>query len=444
MNRLLGRLVDPLPATFRRHVSLVAIIAIAIPYMVLVTVLHSQAISPIDEWVYLDYLDKLPTQGIVHDGENIGQKELVRMACVGETPSGRIGPPCASSYSLSQLHSFPYHGVSTASPYTPLYFAVTWVVGEAIQVVPGLHPGEGWRLTGTLWLVLSLLFLFRLFRQFGIRHGPAFAIGLAYVASPYAWWTYSYVSTDAPAVLVGSALLTLAVDLARGRRVGWAIIVVGTIGTMIKITNVLGVALALLYLAIVAIRQRSDPTQRPMRLLWPALVALVVGAVGQIIWLRLVHLLAVSNLRADQGGGVPLDISELFLQTTNFLPGTITSNPLGPFLPGFVYTPLSWLCVAGVVGSVLMLRRVQPHVSMVIAVGIASVAAAPLLAIALEVATSSYFQLPPRYGATILPGTVLLLASVLRFRPATVAVTAYSAALLVVGVWLSWFLATLA
>lgn len=442
MNRLrtlAGRLPDPV----RSRWSMIAVIAIAIPYLVIVTLLHTRAVSPIDEWVYLDYLEKVPTQLIVHEGEAMSEESLDLMACVGVNPYGPIGPPCDHQYA-GELDEFPNQGLSTASPYTPVYFAITWAVGGAIQLIPGLEAGEGWRLTGVLWFIGSLLVLFRLFRQFDIGHGPALAIGLAYLASPYSWWTYTYVGTDAPAVLVGALMLTLMVDLVRGRSVSWPLVAVGVVGTMIKLTNVIGVALALLFAAIVAARRLARHERPVFAILWPPALALAVGVASQLVWLRVVHALAVSDSRADQGVVTALDLPELLLQTTNFLPGVIVSNPIGPYTPTFVFAPLSWLCIAGVVAIVLTLRARQATSSLVLAVALASMIAAPVLAVALQIATRSYFQLPPRYGATILPGILLMLALGTRFRVAMVLIAAYSVVLLAVEIWLSGYLAGLA
>lgn len=427
----------------RRNWGLAALVCAAIPYLAVVTLLHTRAVSPIDEWVYLDYMQKFPMQGFVHEGERMSEESLEQMACVGVTPYGPIGPPCDNALD-GPIDEFPNQGLSTASPYTPVYFAVTWVTGGALQVLPGVDLLDGWRLSGLLWFIGSAIVLFRLFKQFGIAQGPALVIGLAYLGSPYSWWTYTYVGTDAPSVLIGGLLLTLAVDLARGRHVGVLLAVIGIIGTTIKLTNAIGVALALLYLGIVALRRIISREPGWLRLLSPSLASLVVGIAIQILWMRIVAGTAVSDVRPVQNIDTTLDLPELLLQTTNFLPGTITSNPLGAFLPGFVYAPLSWLCVAGVLGSIMFVRARQPSSSMVVAVALASVIAAPLLAIALQIVTSSYFQLPPRYGATILPGLLLLVGMLVRSRAGAIAIGAYAGAILIVGVWLSAFLAALA
>lgn len=434
----------------RARIALLVVLAVAVSYMTIVTLQHTRAVSPIDEWVYQDYLQKLPAQGIVYEGETMSQESLRLMACVGTSPYGPIGPPCADSYSDDQLAEFPQQGLTTASPYTPLYFTATWVVGTPLGVVSGLGDVAGWRLTGVLWLAATIIAMFALFRRFGVRDLPAIAVTLAFVASPYSWWTYSYVSTDAPAVLVGVLLLILAVDLARGRKRGVALVVVGVVATLVKLTNVIGLGLALLYLIAVLVRRVVIPADRPLhgtlrrdalRLLAPPLLSIALGVALQGVWLSLVRRWAVSDVGADQGIGYPLTPEELLLQVTNFLPQTIVSSPISAYVPGFVYTPLSWLCVVGVIGSLFLLRRFD---ELPVATTLATLLAAPVLAIALQLVTGSYFQLPARYGGPLLAGTLTLAALILRNRAAEIAVLAYGAALIPVGIWLSAYLATLA
>ena len=101
-----------------------------------VTANHTEALSPVDEWVYVDYLFKLPTQGFVHQGEEIGLDARAIMACDGVTPFGPMGPSCGSDY--SNAAAFPYEGISSADAYTPVYFAETVVGGQMIQSVTGI------------------------------------------------------------------------------------------------------------------------------------------------------------------------------------------------------------------------------------------------------------------------------------------------------------------
>lgn len=428
----------------RRHVALIVLLLVAIPYISAVTVAHSEALSPIDEWVYLDYVDKVPSQGIVHEGEFVGERAREVLACVGVSPFGPVGPDCDGPLPAEE---FPSGGLSTASPYTPIYFVLTRYLGDAIAFATGVDDVTGWRLTGVLWLVAALIVFVRLGRQWAVPSSALVVMGMAFIASPFAWWTYSYISTDAPGFLVGALLLYLSVELVRGRHTGWAIVGVGVPAVAFKVTNVLALGLVLLYLGVAAVRREGPALSResPWRRLIYPVIAIVAAVALEVGWLQLTKLLAVSDLRGDQGTITsPLTVEELLLQVTNFLPGTITSSPIGPWVPGFVYAPLSWLCLAGVLAAVFTIRPGSRHTSLVVTTAVAAALAAPLLAIGLTVMSGTYFQLPPRYGAAILPAFLLLAALSLRNRWAVGTVGAYSVALLATGVWLSIHLATLA
>jgi hypothetical protein len=236
------------------------------------------------------------------------------------------------------------------------------------------------------------------------------------------------------------------VDLVRGRKTGWAIVAVGVLAVAIKVTNVLALGLVVLYLGLAALRREGPPLSRESpwrRLIYPMIA--IAGAVAvELGWLQLTKLLAVSDLRGNQGITTPLTVEELLLQVTNFLPGTITSSPIGPWVPGFVYAPLSWICVAGVLAAVFTLRSGSGRTSLVVSIAVAAALAAPVLAVGLTLMSGTYFQLPPRYGAAILPGFLLLAAMALRNRWAVGMVGVYSVALLATGVWLSIHLASLA
>ncbi|UOE44505.1 hypothetical protein [Agromyces larvae] len=438
-----------------------ALVLVAVGYSSAVTIQHSDAMSPIDEWVYLDYLDKLPTQGVLTPGEEIGPEGLDRMACDGVFPYGPMGAACGSSY--ADVSTFPFGGITSADPYTPFYFGVTRVVGDAIHFVSGVDQLTAWRLTGSLWLAASVLLLWLLLRQWRVSSTAALGLGLAFIASPFAWWTYTYVSTDAPSFLAGAALLFVTTRFVRGTGSLWWIPAIAVLATIFKVTNLLAVGLSALYLVIHGLitvwnrrKQRvsgaeglaefgGSPAEGPaparrLRREWLVLIVAAATSVAailtQFVWLR-IHASLRPEGAAGSSGGNPLGVQELLGQMANFLPGTITSNvniagSTGYALPipGFAVTPLSWLTIAGVIGAFWALRGVTPRSPLVIAIAISSVVFAPALALALYVTTGSYFTLPPRYGASILAGFLLAAGLVIRNRWASWILVGYGVALL--------------
>ncbi|SEB00407.1 glycosyltransferase family 39 protein [Leifsonia sp. 21MFCrub1.1] len=429
----------------RRFWVPVLLVVVALGYSGASTLMHSDSLSPIDEWVYSDYLDKVPTELLVHQGETVGHEALDRMACHGVYPYGPMGARCGSSY--SDVTKFPFAGKTSADAYTPAYFVVTWVVGGALHLVPGVDQLAGWRLTGALWLAATMVLLFLLFRKFSVPAPVTVALGLAFMVSPFAWWTYTYVSTDAPSVFFAALLLLLATRFARGEGSGWWVVGMSAAAVVFKVTNILAVCLIALYLVFVWLwelrRTRWTEgwrTHRPglveRRSLGVPLIAVLAVAAGvaaQLVWLQIHKAIAVGP-SANQGLGGPLALKELANQLINFLPGTLTSNVWitggsGYALPiyNWAVEPLSWLCIGGVLGafwSALARRRRTGPV--VLATAIASVAFAPMLAVVLTITTGSYFQLPPRYGAPLLAAFLLMPALLIRNRWATWVITGYA------------------
>lgn len=411
-----------------------------------VTVLHSDALSPIDEWVYVDYLYKLPTEGILLQGEEIGKEALEIMACNGVTPYGPMGPACGSDYSV--VSEFPFGGITSADAYTPIYFAITRVVGDTIHILTGTDQLTAWRLTGPLWLALSMVVFYLLLRKWAVHPLAVLAIGLAFIASPFSWWTYTYVSTDAPSFLVGALLILLATRYVRGEGSGWWIPALSVLAVLTKVTNILGVCLVALILAFHWIaefrstswsgprtRRPNIPNRYSLALPGIAAASVMLASVAQLAWLALRRAMAI-GMPADQSIGIALDTQELVSQMTNFLPGTIVANvniagSTGYALPvpGFVVAPLSWICIAGVIGAFWALGERSRHAPLVIAVALSAALFAPMLAIVIQVTTGGYYTLPPRYGAPILAGFLLLAGMTMTNRWATWILLTYAVAL---------------
>lgn len=414
-----------------------------------IAVQHTDAMSPVDEWVYIDYLEKLPTEGIVVQGEEIGIEALERMACDGVTPFGTMGAACGDDY--SDVSAFPYAGITSADAYTPVYFVITRVVGDAISAVTGVDELTGWRLTGPLWLAVTMFVFWLLMRRHQVPQLVTLGLGLLFVASPFSWWTYSYVSTDAPSFLFGALLLLLGQRYLSGEGSGWWLPLVSTIAIVFKITNILAVCLVALILLVqwlidsrstnwtgLNTRRPALPDRSHFAVLGFAVLSLTVAMGAQLGWLAIRASLSL-GVHVDQGIGQVLTKSELMSQTINFLPGTLVANVNVPGgwalpLPAFVTAPISWVCIAGVIGAFWTLTRKSEHSALIVSVTVASVFFAPLLALALTVATGSYFPLPPRYGAPILAGFLLVTGLIVKNRSAAWILIAFSVA--VTGVML--------
>jgi hypothetical protein len=412
-----------------------------------VTILHTQATSPIDEWLYLDYLVKIPQHGMLFSGEIVSSEVLTLMSCHGTSPFGPIGTPCGETPVLSD---YPNQGITSASIYTPIYFYTTFGLGWVISQVFGLPDVTGWRLVGLLWAAVGIAFYVVLMRRWGVRNLTILALGIAFLASPFAWWSFTYVSTDAPALLFGALLFLLATRVIRREAPSWVLIVTSVVVVLVKPVFIIGVGAVALFLLAEFVadrcRHRHNPTGHSLRygLLRDAVLMLIVPSVMAWAWSKLVSLLAVSGAVPDQGTATRFTVVELLTQFTNFLPMAINTSAISEYIPGFVFQPLGWLTLVCVLGAIFVVSRADPWLPLASSVAVAGVLAAPAFALVVVATTGQYFQIPSRYGAILIPAFLLCGGLIIKTRWVSWLIIGYSAALLALGVWLSWYLATLA
>lgn len=438
---------------WRRNWVPLSLISISIAYLTTVVILHTFATSPIDEWVYIDYLVKIPAQGIVRKGEIVDPFVLNLLACHGTSPFGPIGTACGA---IPVLGDFPNAGVSTADPYTPLYFYSAFGIGQFIHVITGLPELTSWRLSGVFWFSGTVYVFWLLLRKWMVPNFTIFVLGLLLLSSPFVWWTYTYVSTDSSSIFFGALLLFLATKYVRSELKGYWFVACAVIAALFKIVNLIAIGAAAAYLLVDAVwawrqskisgmDQSSTKSNKGLLLQgFSGILGLVLGALSQWAWLRINLLMAASDLSVDQGASHPFGVEELFIQLTSFLPGSITSGAVDQYIPGFVYAPLSWLTVVSVLSAAFVTLRQHKQFPVVVAVTASVFLAAPLLAIMLKLVTHSYFQLPARYGASLIPGMLLLGGLVVKAKWPQWIFLVYALSLLGLGVWFSSYLATLA
>lgn len=394
------------------------------------SLLHGNIMSLFDEWGYLDYLFKIPTQGMVLKGEFYGTQALDLMACKGEIPFGVMGGACGSNYDPS---TFPNGGIVTSDPYTPFYFWITWLFGWFFDVIPGINSVAAWRLSNILWLCAGLITFYRLGRFWKAPKLAIFAIGLIIIGSPFSYWAYTYVSTDAPSFFFGALLLLLASKYSRGETSSWLLILVSVIATLFKVTNILAVCAIALYLFSSAIyfkltnaRYETETDKILAKLtisrsLVVSGLALALSVVAEISWLKLHDAIAATSASVDQGINSALtwfELLRLTSLTTSTLGMTIPVNGLPGLntlpLPDYVLVPLMWVLAAGVIAAFWSMKRGSRRNPLVITAFLTMIIAGPLLAIALQVMAGSYFVLPPRYMAPVL--AILLLPALFTMK----------------------------
>ena len=425
------------------------LVLVAAVYGGAVTLLHGDAESPIDETVYLDYTYKVWDQGLVYQGEKFGPDIAHRVGCDSVVPHGTLGQECGSA--KVNLDALPNGGYTTGSGYTPVYFWTVRVLGDPIHALTGLSEVSSWRMSGVVWLVGTVVLLTMLLRRSGASNLATLALGALFISSPYVWWTNTYISTDVSVVPFGAAVLLVAIEARKGRLSPWWLVPLGVLAPIFKITNLLVFGLVVLYLVIDTlarwwVRRRSAPSEVaapvPSRRVWlPLLLAAGLAAAAQVVWMRVVPLLAVSDAVIDQGVTTQLTGSQLVGLAMSGIAGPITHNPFAGYagtpLFGMVFTPLTWLAIASVVGALMVIPWDSDRGPVIWATAIGSIAALPVLAIVMWVTTDTYFPLPARYGAGLIPAVLVVGAYMLRNRVATFITLAYAGVLMTVGIVLA-------
>lgn len=392
---------------------------------------HSQQLSPLDEWVYFDYVTKIPSQGIVRQGEFIGHEALVAMACNGDS----FGPRGEACGSVRDVHeAYPQGGRTTADIYTPLYFAITWAAGKVIQFFTGAEFLTAARMTGALWLAGGVLVFYRLLRLLRLPKLLSVGLGLIVIGSPMAQWSSTFVTTDAPVFLLGSLILYLTISAVIGRTSAWWLVPISVLAVWFKVTTIFAVGFAALFVLIYAIWQRKSPSFEWKKLVLPVAVAAVAGVVAQLLWLALRAKLSLGP-SPSQGVETPFIWRDLAgLVTMFFNPGPIMSGGYGGIyrIPPLVFAPMQWIGIAGVIGLAAMSLKHVFERSFAIAAAIACILFAPVLALGMYFLLGQVFPVGPRYAISVAPVLLVAFALIVRNRVVERVTLAYGATLVLI------------
>lgn len=406
---------------------------------VTVTLNHTHQLSAYDEWVYYDYATKVPTEGVVHQGELIGEPALEVMSCFGD-PYGPRGQPCTGPnghYTQSGL--YPNGGKTTADLYTPIYFDFTWAAGKAIQFFTGLDFLVAARLTGFFWLAGGLVAFYAVGRLLRIPKPVILGLGLIAIGSLPSVFAFTYITTDAPSLLAGSIMLYLGIRFVRGTISGWWLAPVAAFVVLIKITNIFAVGLVALYMLIFAImkwKRRStirEGAPAPPRIVLITVVYVLVSIAAEIGWLLIRAAISIGP-GPNQGVSAPMSIRGVADQLTTFVGLHSTRT-----VDGLLMFPYGLLVIAGVFGFLLSAKGSGSTRALSIATATSIILFPPLLLVAMGVALGSSFPVSTRYSASLMPAILIAIGHILRTKMAVYLLIGYGAALVLAVTTRSFF-----
>ena len=355
------------------------------------------SLSKYDEWVYLDYVDKVGRLDIPQRGEFIDREALAVSSCRGVFVWGPMGSSCGGPYTSAE---YPMAGVTSADIHPPTYFAANAAIARSVRIV-GLSGDilTSNRMVGALWLFLGLGLLVMLAMDLGAPLWSAVGAAGVIAALPIIRDTNSYITPDALNVAIGAAVLLTAVRYARGVWPWWALVAIGALAGAIKTQNGLAVGAAAVFLTWCAVSSHGAKG-RVTRQMWGA--AGMVGGflVTQVGWLVVRSLIAVGD-RPDQGVAVPLTFDLMTKESMAF----VLRLGLGELTPVPTFAVLSTaVLIAGCIGALFYRRVADEAWGMAAAVTLLVFIGSPILLVAEYVGLGEVVPSPTRYGASLLAG----------------------------------------
>lgn len=367
---------------------------------------------------------KIPTNGIVRQGEFIGHEALEAMACDGDA-FGPRGEPCGDVQDNYAV--YPQGGKTSADLYTPLYFGVTWVLGKAVQFATGAEFLTAARSTGIFWLVGGLLVFYRLLELLKVRRMVSLGLGLAIIGAPTTFWANTYISTDAPALLVGALLLLAGISATKGRSSPWWLVPIAVVGILVKVTMVLPLGLVALFMILFVLFSRDSVDRtRKRRLVWATAVAVVSAMIAEVLWILVRTWISIGP-GPDQGLTTDFLWRDIVGKLSLFLnPGALGGGYDEAFrIPQIIGQPLVLLTVAGVIAFACAKLVTVMERSLVISILVAATVFAPILALSMFFLLGDVFPVIARYAIPLLPAYFLAAAFMIKNRVAEWILVAY-------------------
>lgn len=381
------------------------------------------AFSPYDEYVYYDYLSKVPSDGFVQTGEEVGTDARNELSCRGVQGFGSYGEGCDSpTHDDDAL--YPYGGGTGADIYAPPYFVATWALAQPFSLL-GSDLVDAGRWVGAVWLAAGLCLTFALFRSLRVSTAVSFGVTALLVALPAVYWATQYISTDAPALAISAAIGLAAVSTAR-RRVGpWLLPLLAVVAVLLKVQNLGAVAVASAALILFAVRSAA-PGERlrvlGQRLVLTAIASVVAGIAAQAAWMLIRRSSAVGDPPMVDITQTALSASNLASEAVKFL-GRLGESDVAvgawSTLWGGIF---SLACIGALIAVGLEFRR-RVRSSTALATLAVGLAFGPALAAASLVLVGQYVPLPARYGLVFVVPAALALAWFLDRSPSWRTVT---------------------
>ena len=371
---------------------------------------HTQ-ISPIDEYVYLDYTAQVFEVGILPQGSQTGDVARNYISCLGVAGYGDFNPEACNSGNYSEKDKYPYSGKSSADIYPPVYFWVAAAFANTLKTFAGIDFLAGARLSGIFWLGVSAVMLYYSLRKLQVPRITGFSASIILICSIPAWWSNTFISTDASALFVGSIGFYGLISFLQGSWKPWHLLLFSVVATLLKFQNIMVLGFLSLAIAISPtikenyLEKYSFKHLKPKKAILTAIYILSSALITQMSFLLLRKVMAIGPI-AQQGVIGELTIGAILSESTKFISGITWGSSSPETLPAtaaVIATITSWIIIGGTVAASISERRIG-FISFLGSIWIlVAMISAPLLGIAIQFMAGPYFSLPARYGLSLLP-----------------------------------------
>lgn len=423
-------MVRQLRAARAVDVLLPAVLAFLAVVLVALQVHAYTRLSPIDELQHIDSLYRAPAAPAPAD--RVGQEAMRQQDCRGVDAPGFEPGACGPLGSFDPA-TYQEKGYNTAAANTPLYYTATRGVAELVRATtPADDVVTAGRLAGGLWLGLGIALTYVAGRRRGVGRAPLAVVGVLLAAAPGLQFPGGTITPDAWGLMVGAALV-LAVTWweARPSTARAAVLVlVAVLVSLVKLTNLVGVAAIAFYLLLQRGRDGAQATEEPVggEATRPARWILTGVATGGMAVLAAGAWMAVVSSRPQMD---PDDLPDMVtrFQVPAFPWMGLLDNalvlvqplagpvPVGTLTYSTVATSIvSLVLVSGTVAAALFLPRATRSTALARGVLLAAVSGAVALVVVGYLTSHSYFPLPPRYGLALVAPMAVVSASCLRTR----------------------------
>ena len=424
----------PVPTPLRSRASTFGLALVLLVGAVLVGLhVHSyRQLSQYDEANHVDYVYNLLNGDIPVSGDRWLPSTTQAVACrTIDAPFPY--PPCTPAADNGQM---PNYGMTTEFIQTPLYYVLPAVgVWASDSILPfDVDQISAMRATNYLWLVAGVLLLWMLLADLRVPWMTRAGLSLCLISAPTLLLISSTVTNDGAALAAGAAITCAVLRWSAGRLRTWVLVAIVAVALLLKATSLAIVLMACAFAVVRTVQRSTRRTQawrdalsrRNVVLVASCVAATVLIAFGwsalQASWATLNQMVIAHNVSMSQDA---FNIA--------WLPGAVLSvvEPLAPQWTQSVMTGTigstaallvsSGLFVLAVIGAV----RTRPGSelrALAISTGLAAITFGPLMVLSNYASMGIWFDIPARYGLTLLAPMAALAALALRARLAQLTV----------------------